>query len=109
MSVGAGLGRQASGGGCGLTGIPSRGLSYHGFVGVPAALELQRPVGICGVALGVFANTPFFGLSLHLFVYLPTFAGCHAWQRGNMLVGELATATPEITGKSESFCNISSP
>lgn len=98
MSAGGGLGRQASGGG--------GGLSYHGFVGVPATLELQHPIGICRVALGVFADTPFFGLSLHLFVYLPTFARWHAWQRGNMLVGELATATPEITGKSESSCNI---
>lgn len=89
-----------------LSGIPSQGPSYHGFIGVSATLEFENPVGICWVALGVFANRPFFGLSLHLLVLLSIFAGCYTRQRGDMLVGELATATPENKGKAQSFCNI---
>lgn len=67
---------------------------YHGFVGGPAALELEGPVGVRRLALRVLADRPLLGLSLRLFVLLPIFARRHTRQRGNVLVGELATATP---------------
>lgn len=73
--------------------------SYHGFVGISTSLELQNSIGVCWVALGVFADSPLLRLGLRLFVLLSIFAGCCTWQRGNMLVDELATATPGNKGK----------
>ena len=86
-----------------LSDTPSQGFSYHGFVGVSAALEFENPIGICGVALGVFANRPFFRMNFHQLVFLSIFAGCYTWQRWDVLVGELATATPENKDKAWSF------
>jgi hypothetical protein len=80
--------------------------SYHGFIEVSTTLEFKNSIGICWVALGVFANRPFFRLSLCLFVVLFIFAGSYTWQRGNMLIGELATATPENKSKAGSLGNI---
>lgn len=101
-----GLGGWASDGDCGFSSFPSEGLSYHGFIGVSSTLEFKSSIGICWVALGVFADRPFFGLSLHLFIFLFIIARCYAWQRGDVLVDELATAAPENKGKTESFHNI---
>jgi len=42
-------------------------------------------------------------MNFHQFVFLSIFAGCYTWQRGDVLVGELATATPENKDKAWSF------
>lgn len=97
-----GLGGWAPDEACRLSGIPSYDLSYHGFIGVSTTLEFKNPIGICWVALGVFADGPFFRLSLHLFAFLFIFASCSTWQRRKMLVGELPTATPGNKGKAAS-------
>lgn len=68
--------------------------SYHGFIVVAPTLELQTPIGVCWVALGVFADGPFPGLSVHLLALLPCCAGSPARQWRDVLVDELPTATP---------------
>lgn len=90
----SGTGRLAANESCNPRGTMSECLSHHGFIGVSATLEFKNSIGICWVALGVLGNRPFLRLSLHLFIFLFIFAGRCTWQRGDMLVGELATATP---------------
>lgn len=73
--------------------------SYHGFIGVAPALEFENPIGVCWVALGVFADTPFSRLRVQLLGVLSCCAGSPAWQRGDVLVSELTTATSERRAK----------
>lgn len=68
--------------------------SYHGFIVVAPTLELETPIGVRWVALGVFADRPFPGLSVHLLALLPCCAGSPARERRDVLVDELPTATP---------------
>lgn len=101
----SGTGRLAANESCDPRGTMSECLSHHGFIGVSATLEFKNSIGICWVALGMLGNRPFLRLSLHLFIFLFIFAGRCTWQRRDMLVGELATATPENKGKAGSFYN----
>lgn len=73
--------------------------SYHGFIGVAPTLEFKNPIGVCWVALGVFADTPFPRLRVHLLAVLSCCAGSPARQRRDVLVSELTTATSERRAK----------
>lgn len=69
--------------------------SYHGFIAVAPTLELENPIGVRWVALGVFADRPFPRLCVHLLALLSSCAGSRARRWGDVLAGELTTATPE--------------
>lgn len=73
--------------------------SYHGFIGVTPTLEFKNPIGVCWVALGVFADRPFPGLRVCLLGVLSCCAGSPTRQRGDVLVSELTTATSESKAK----------